>query len=82
MFGISKPSTEQRVNVLRQESQGILSIFTSTKERLETVNDDMKDLSDELSSKIVELDNQRAHLSTQAGDNQKVIDKINQFLSE
>lgn len=74
-------SKASKIAGLQKKSDGILSIFTQTQEDCKTVNGEIKALIDEHNSEIATL---QANVTTLTGvhaTNQKLHDKIDQFLN-
>ena len=78
----TEPTSQQKIEALQGESQGILSIFTNTKQRLVKVNDDILDLDESLRLEQVKIKAQRESLDDTIKENSRVINKIDAFLSE
>ena len=77
----STPSTEKRVQSLQSQSEGILDVFTSTKNQLEENTKQINELDHELADQIQALEEQRRQLSSTKKSNSSVVDQIDRFLN-
>lgn len=73
---------ETQLNSLVQESTDAVSLITNTISRLETVNEQTHEKSEEISTYRAELDRIQGSMDQQIAHNEKIIGKFKSFLED
>lgn len=73
---------ETQLNSLVQESTDAVSLITNTISRLETVNEQIHEKSEEISTYLAELDRIQGSMDQQIAHNEKIIGKFKSFLED
>lgn len=73
---------ETQLNSLVQESTDAVSLITNTISRLETVNEQISEKSEEISTYRAELDRIQGSMDQQIAHNEKIIGKFKSFLED
>lgn len=73
---------ETQLNSLVQESTDAVSLITNTISRLETVNEQIHEKSEEISTCRAELDRIQGSMDQQIAHNEKIIGKFKSFLED
>lgn len=73
---------ETQLNSLVQESTDAVSLITNTISRLETVNEQIYEKSEEISTYRAELDRIQGSMDQQIAHNEKIIGKFKSFLED
>lgn len=73
---------ETQLNSLVQESTDAVSLITNTISRLETVNEQIHEKSEEISAYRAELDRIQGSMDQQIAHNEKIIGKFKSFLED
>lgn len=73
---------ETKLNSLVKESTDAVSLITNTINRLETVNEQIHEKSEEISTYRAELDRIQGSMDQQIAHNEKIIGKFKSFLED
>jgi uncharacterized protein Yka (UPF0111/DUF47 family) len=73
---------ETQLNSLVKESTDAVSLITNTISRLETVNEQIYEKSEEISTYRAELDRIQGSMDQQIAHNEKIIGKFKSFLED
>ena len=73
---------ETQLNSLVKESTDAVSLITNTINRLETVNEQIHEKSEEISTYRVELDRIQESMDQRIAHNEKIIGKFKSFLED
>lgn len=73
---------ETQLNSLVQESANAVSLITNTINRLETVNDQIHEKREEITTYRAELDRIQTEMDQQLTHNEKIIGKFKSFLED
>lgn len=73
---------ETQLNSLVKESTDAVSLITNTINRLETVNEQIHEKSEEISTYCAELDRIQGSMDQQIAHNEKIIGKFKSFLED
>lgn len=73
---------ETQLNSLVQESADAVSLITNTINRLETVNDQIHEKCEEITTYRAELDRIQTSMDQQLTHNEKIIGKFKSFLED
>lgn len=73
---------ETQLNSLVKESTDAVSLITNTINRLETVNEQIHEKSEEISTYHAELDRIQGSMDQQIAHNEKIIGKFKSFLED
>ncbi len=78
---LNKLQNKSTITVLKEKSDSIFSIFTTTVNQLEQVNTEIKTEKEIRSTQIQQLKDECEQLETTEKSNSSMINKINSFLS-
>ena len=80
-FNPKRVTIREKVAATGQESSRILNVFTSTKTALMQNNEEIEEIDEEINQEMSRLQEDKDSLAYQATNNNKIIKKINDFLS-